>query len=424
MSPRAATHATASPARHGRERVAAAPWRNRIVGSGEASPGELLANPRNWRTHPPDQRAALAGSLAEVGWVAQVLVNRTTGHVVDGHARIEEAIARGESTVPVLYVELSADEEAVVLATLDPIGAMATADTAKLLELLAEVSVDDAGLARLLAELAGPRVGLVVADEAPEPAAEPYVKTGELYRLGDHRLLCGDATDRNDVARVMEGLEPAELMWTDPPYGVSYEGKTPDRLTLERDTPAESDEVTLRAFELAPLAPSARFYVAAPAGPRHIAFHEAVAAVGWRLHQELVWAKGTIVLGHSDYHYAHEPILYGYVPGEGRPGRGAHEGTRWYGDHSQSSVLEYPKPAANRLHPTAKPVGLVAQCVANSSARGDLIYEPFAGSGSTLIACEELGRRCAAIEIDPAYAQGILERWQAFTGRTAERIVG
>jgi DNA modification methylase len=423
VSPRAATHATASPGADVGARVPAPPWRNRIVGSGEVSPAELVANPRNWRTHPPDQRAALAGSLAEVGWVAQVLVNRTTGHVVDGHARLEEAIARGEASVPVVYVELSADEEALVLATLDPIGAMATADTTKLRELLAEVSVDDAGLARLLAELAGPRVGLVVADEAPEPAAEPYVRSGELYRLGDHRLLVGDATDPADVARVTDG-HLAEVMWTDPPYGVNYEGKTPEHLTLERDTPAESDEVTLRAFAIAPLAPSARFYVAAPAGPRHIAFHLAVTAVGWRLHQELVWAKGVIVLGHSDYHYAHEPILYGYVPGPGRPGRGRHEGSRWYGDHSQSSVLEYPKPAANRLHPTAKPVGLVAQCLANSSARGDLVYEPFAGSGSTLIAAEQLGRRCAAIEIDPAYAQGILERWQAFTGREAERVDG
>jgi DNA modification methylase len=351
------------------------------------------------------------------------MVNQRTAFVVDGHARIEEAIGRGEPMVPVLYVDLSPEEEALVLATLDPIGAMAGQATDRLEELLAGITVDDEGLRRLLAELAGPRVGLVDPDDAPERAAEPAVRRGELWILGEHRLLIGDATKPDDVARVVDG-EVAEVMWTDPPYGVEYEGKTPDRLTIERDTPAESDDVTLGAFRAAPLAPSARFYVAAPSGPRHIAFHEAVTAVGWRLHQELVWFKGTIVLGHSDYHYAHEPILYGYVPGPGRPGPGSHEGTRWYGDHAQSSVLEYPKAAANRLHPTAKPVGLIAQCLANSSAPGDLVYEPFAGSGSTLIACEQLGRRCAAIEIDPAYAQGILERWQAFTGRTAERLVG
>jgi DNA modification methylase len=359
-----------------------------------------------------------------VGWVQQVMVNRRTGFVVDGHARVALAISRNEPSVPVLYVDLSPEEEALVLATLDPIGAMAGRDQARLDELLADIAVDDEGLLALLESLSPTtKAGLTDPDEAAGPAIEPYVKRGDLWQLGDHHLLCGDATKPEEVARVADD-RLAEIMWTDPPYGLEYEGKTPDRLTIERDTPAESDEVTLGAFRAAPLAPSARFYIAAPSGPRHIAFHEAVTAAGWRLHQELVWSKGTIVLGHSDYHFAHEPILYGYLPGPGRPGRGAHAGTRWYGDHAQSSVLEYPKPAANRLHPTAKPVGLVAQCLANSSASGDLVYEPFAGSGSTLIACEQLGRRCAAIEIDPAYAQGILERWQAFTGRQAERIDG
>jgi DNA modification methylase len=403
--------------------AAAVPWRNRIVATGEVAPEALLANPRNWRTHPPDQRAALDGTLSEVGWVAQVLVNRTTGHLVDGHARVEEAIRRGEPSVPVTYVELTPDEEALVLATLDPIGAMATADTSKLGELLGALSVDDAGLNRLLAELAGeiPIVALTDPDDAPDPPADPWVRRGDLLVLGAHRLLVGDATDPADVARAMGNSQFAALLWTDPPYGVAYEGKTRARLTIEGDTPAASDELIVRAFKAAPLAQSARFYVAAPAGPRHVAFHAAIAAAGWRLHQELVWAKGTIVLGHSDYHYAHEPILYGYVAGPGRPGRGSHVGSRWYGDHAQSSVLEYPKPAANRLHPTAKPVGLVEQCLRNSSAPGDLVYEPFAGSGSTLIAAEQSGRRCVALEIDPCYAQGIVERWQAFTGRTPER---
>jgi site-specific DNA-methyltransferase (adenine-specific) len=262
-------------------------------------------------------------------------------------------------------------------------------------------------------------------DEVPPlpDEAEVYVKPGDLWLLGDHRLLCGDSTKAEDVARLMDG-EKAEAMWTDPPYGVEYEGKTRKRLTLARDTAAESDAVSAGAFRVAPLAPLARFYIAAPSGPRHIAFHHAAIEAGWRLHQELVWVKGTIVLGHSDYQYAHEPILYGYVPGDGRPGRGAHRGTRWYGDNGESSVLEYPKPAASREHPTAKPVGLVAQCLRNSTAPGDLVYEPFAGGGSTLIAAETLGRRCYAIEIDSKYAQVTVERWQAVTGGQAERVDG
>ena len=178
------------------------------------------------------------------------------------------------------------------------------------------------------------------------------------------------------------------------------------------------------AFRLAPLAPSSPFYVSAPAGPRSAAFRAAIAAAGWRLHQELVWVKGTIVLGHSDYQYGHEPILYGYTPGSGRPGRGRHVGSHWYGDNGESSVLAYPKPAANRDHPTAKPVALVAHCLRNSTRPADIVYEPFAGSGTTLIAAEQLGRRCFAIELDPRYAQVAIERWQAFSGREAVKVDG
>jgi DNA modification methylase len=290
--------------------VAAPAWRNRITGSGEEDPTQLVANPANWRTHPGPQRDALRGALT---------------------------------------------------------------------------------------------------------------RPGQMYALGDHRLICGDATDQAVVDRLLGG-GMADCMWTDPPYGVDYVGKTANRLTLENDGAAGSDAATLGAFRTAPLAPSARFYIAAPSGPRHVTFHAAVEAVGWRLHQELVWVKGSIVLGHSDYHYAHEPLLYGYVPGPGRPGRGAHDGTRWYGDHSQSSVLEYPKPAASRDHPTQKPVGLVAQCLMNSTQVGDRVYDPFAGSGTTVIAAEGMGRRAYALELEPRYAQVVIERWEAFTGRTAELV--
>jgi len=402
--------------------TANAPWRSRIVGHGQEPPDQLLANPRNWRRHPAEQREALRGSLDTVGWVAQILVNRTTGHVVDGHARVEEAISRGERSVPVLYVELSEEEEALVLATLDPIAAMAIAEQSVLDDLLADLSVDDAGLAALLADLAGdiPKAGLTDPDEAPEPPEQPYVKPGELWLLGQHRLLCGDATKPEDVARLTDGAT-AECMWTDPPYGVGYVGKTARALRIANDEAEQGPAVFAAACRVAPLAPSAPFYVAVPAGPRQLDFLLAVRDVGWRLHRELIWVKNSIVLGHSDYHYAHEPILYGYTPGAGRPGRGAHAGTRWYGDNSASSVLEYDKPARSIEHPTMKPVALVEECLANSTRAGDAIYEPFAGSGSTLIAAERLGRCCHAIEIDPAYAQVTIERWGAFTGEEAVR---
>src|SRR5450759_5344851 len=205
------------------------PWRSRIVGMEDVAPDQLTAHPLNWREHPGPQRDALRGSLSEVGWVQNVIVSKRTGHVVDGHARVEEALSRHEATVPVLYVDLSPDEEALVLATLDPIGAMATADTEKLEELLAGITVDDAGLLALLGDLAGndPKAGLTDPDDVPEPSEEPYVKTGELWILGDHRLLCGDATNPEDVARLLDGAAPT-LLATDPPYGVSLDGSWRD----------------------------------------------------------------------------------------------------------------------------------------------------------------------------------------------------
>ena len=413
------------------ELVVATPaaWRNRIVGHAEVAPAALVPNPRNWRTHPDDQQRALSGALAEVGWVAEVLVNRTTGHVVDGHLRVELALARHEPTVPVTYVELDEDEERLVLASLDPLAAMATAEKDQLATLLAGLDPSDDALRAVLDDLArvygldADRTGLVDPDVVPELPAEPYVQRGDLYQLSDHRLLCGDSTDAADVARLTAGAL-ADCLWTDPPYGVAYEGKTDRHLRIRNDDPETSDDVIGGAFRLAPLGPSSPFYVSAPAGPRSAAFRAAIAAAGWRLHQELVWVKGTIVLGHSDYQYAHEPILYGYTTGAGRPGRGRHPGSHWYGDNGESSVLEYPKPAANRDHPTAKPVALVGHCLRNSTRPGDLVYEPFAGSGTTLVAAEQLGRRCLAMEIDPRYAQVTIERWQAFTGDMARKLDG
>ncbi len=219
--------------RNGTAPAAAPAWRNRITGSGTEDPSQLLANPGNWRTHPVNQRAALRGSLDTVGWVQQVMVNQRTGFVVDGHARLEEAITRGEPSVPVLYVDLSPEEEAIVLATLDPIGAMADRDGAKLAALLAEITVDDAGLRALLVDLAGTKRGLVDPDDVPEPPEAPYVKPGELYVLGDHRLLCGDATNADDVARLLDGATP-RLLATDPPYGVSLDPTWRDNLYNDR----------------------------------------------------------------------------------------------------------------------------------------------------------------------------------------------
>jgi DNA modification methylase len=411
----------------------AAAWRNRIVGSGEEAPDQLVANPANWRTHPAAQRDALRGSLETVGWVQQVIVNRTTGNVIDGHARIEEALSREEATIPVLYVELSPDEEALVLATLDPIGAMAGTDAARLTELLADLGpIDNAGLAALLTELAPfePKAGLADPDAVPE-FRETTVQRGDLFALGDHRLACGDATDAADVARLLDGAA-VDMLFTDPPYGVAYVGGTKDRLTIEGDElGAEAlQELIAAALLRAELRPGVPWYICAPGGALQLPFLLAVREAGLRMRQVVIWVKDRFVLGRADYHYQHEELVTGEEPREDPDREGdliaygfnAGVAHTWNGGRRQSTVWDIERPAASPDHPTQKPVELVRRAILNSSVRAALVYDPFIGSGTTIVAAEQLGRRCYGMEVDPRYVQVVIDRWQAFTGRTAVRL--
>ncbi|HEV2590451.1 MAG TPA: DNA methyltransferase [Gaiellaceae bacterium] len=238
-----------------------------------------------------------------------------------------------------------------------------------------------------------------------------------IYELGSHRLACGDAADAALVAALVGESRPA-LVWTDPPYGVNYVGKSAERLTIRNDTSDALPAVLAGVLEVATplLAPGAAFYVCCPAGPQGTAFRTGLAEVGWVHQQTLVWVKDTMVLGHSDYHYRHEEILYGHLPGSGRPGRGNHAGTRWYGGNDQTSVFMVDRPGRSELHPTMKPTALVEGMLANSSRRGEHVYDPFAGSGSTLIACEQTGRRCLTVELDPRYCDVIRQRYEGLHG--------
>lgn len=406
-----------------RKQEHAEPWRNAIVRYADEAPESLLANPMNWRMHPKEQTSALVGSLSQVGWIAPVIVNETTQHVVDGHARIGEAIARGEATVPVAYVRLTEDQERLALATFDPIAAMAGTDQKMLDDLLAGITATD-GLTDLLGSLASEQPKDLHADDADlTPPAEPITKPGDLWVLGEHRLLCGDSTKAEDVARLMAGRK-ADLLWTDPPYGVNYVGKTAEALTIDNDYAPGLESLLSAAFLIAVgvLEPGAPFYIAAPPGPQGTVFRVALAGSGLRFHQALAWVKDSMVLGHSDYHYRHEDVLYGWSQGPGRSGRGNHDGSRWHGDHAQTSVLEVDRPKRSTEHPTMKPPELISICLGNSSRRGDAVLDFFGGSGSTLIAAEQTDRTAYLMEIDPGYCDVICRRWETLTGRKAERV--
>jgi DNA modification methylase len=429
---------------------ASVPWRNRIVGQGEEAPDQILANPANWRTHPGAQRDALRGSLSEIGWVQQVIVNRTTGHLVDGHARVEEAISAGAPTVPVLYVELTPEEEKLVLASLDPIGAMAQADATKLDELLADLNATNPGLQALLDSLGTPKlpVGLTDPDDVPE--VEPTtIKAGDLFALGDHRLMCGDSTKAEDVARLMGGAK-VPLVFTSPPYaaqrdygigdfdwlalmqgvtaqvagaltddgsaivnlGLVHKAGRVDRYWDDWLTYAEANDLPLFGWYVwdqgwglpgdwgGRLAPSFEFLFHLARKPRYTAKTTPTISAGKIRNSTFRHKDGSL-----------QPFT-----GNGSP----------TGDSKVPDAVVRVNRQIGHVnggdHPAVFSVGLPEYCLPVWTKAGESVLDPFSGSGTTIIAAEQLGRRCYAMEIDARYVAVAIKRWEQFTGRKAEQL--
>ena len=244
------------------------------------------------------------------------------------------------------------------------------------------------------------------------------VRHGDLWQLGEHRLLCGDCTDPDAVTRLMLPGEEADLLLTDPPYGVQIgtarkPGQRP--AFMEGDSLGEHGtyDLILRALKAAPLRPGGAFYLCSPAGSNETVFRLALRDAGLPLRQSLVWAKNHFTLSRQDYQWKHESILYGW-----KPGAPHHFG----GGRAQTTVWEIPRPMKSPLHPTAKPLELMRRAVENSSQPGGMVYDGFGGSGSTLLACEAAGRRCRMLEVEPRYCDVVIRRWEKATGRHAERI--
>lgn len=361
---------------------------------------------------------AITSSIRDLGLYTGVVVQRSTGHIVVGNHRRHGLWNLGATLIPVDYVDVDDTRAAAIVARDNRTSDQGTYDDAELLalltsepEVLALSGYDDADLALLRASLAPPPEQHTDADDAPAlPEAEPISKVGDLWRLGPHRLVCGDATSLSDVRRLL-GSERAALVFTDPPYGVSYVGKTKDRLTIANDA---LDPIALRSLLDAALsrayavtAPGGVWYVCSPGGDLMGVFGQALTALPGTWRHTLIWVKDQFVMGRADYHYRHEPMFYGWKPGA------AHY---FVGDRTQDTVWEVPRPKRSPEHPTMKPVALVARALRNSTRPGDVVLDPFGGSGTTLIACHQEDRTARLIELDPRYADVICRRYQQHTG--------
>ena len=375
--------------------------------------------------HPSNPRqgdvGAIIQSIEANGWYGTLVAQISTGHVLAGNHRLQAAIHCGLDRVPVHWVDVDDDTAHRILLADNRTTDLATYDEHALADLLVEMgktgNLDGTGydgddLDDLLAELERlePDAGDATVPDLPATA---ITRPGDLILLGDHRLICGDATDPDTYASLLD--TPADCVWTDPPYGVSYVGGTKDALTIENDDLDEAQLAQLieAAFNnvIANTHKGAAWFVAHPGRPLHLIFGKALHDLGV-LRQQLIWVKNSLVLGRSDYHYRHEPIYYGWTPGA------AHHEPR---DRKQDTVFEVDKPPANREHPTMKPTALIEQTLRHATDPGQTVLDPFAGSGSTLIAAHNLDRHAAVIELDPKYCDVIVDRWEEHTGETAIR---
>ena len=425
--------------------------RDRIIGLRRVPARDLRPHPRNWRTHPKAQQEALKGILAEVGYADALLARETPEglQLIDGHLRAETT---PDQEVPVLVLDVTAEEADKLLVSLDPLAGLAGVDEDKLGDLLKDISTDSEALKALFDGLQPPkrRDGHTDPDDVPAPPDTPVTRPGDLWLLGDHRLLCGDSSKAEDVDRLLEGAQ-IHLVNTDPPYNVKVEPRSHNAIAAglssfsathhqgldvarhpskskptgkmrPKDRPLENDFVSDEAFAemlLAWFGNAARALV--PGGSFYIwggyanvgNYPPALKASGLYFSQAIIWNKLHPVLTRKDFMGAHEWCFYGWREGA------AH---RFFGPPNVPDLWDLKKVSPQKMvHLTEKPVELAARAMEYSSRPGESVLDLFGGSGSTLIAAEQTGREAYLVEIDPAYCDVIVERWETFAGRKGQR---
>ena len=402
----------------------------------------------NAKTHPKEQIEQIKTSIEKFGMDDPIGIWKD--EIVEGHGRLIACKELGMTEVPIIRLDHLTNEErkAYTLAhnkltmnsdfDIDMLNQeLATFDTIDMsdfgFDLKFDIDTDETN---------------VIEDEVPDIPEEPRTKLGEIYQLGEHKLMCGDSTNPDDVDKLMNG-EMADLVFTDPPYGVSYKGtNNPNGREWEiiKNDKLRGDDLFLFLLEAfknikRKLRVGGAFYIWY-ANSNSIQFETALEGAELRKKQILIWQKG-MVLGHSDYHWTYEPCIYGCHP---------EANCEWYGDRAQKTLWDFTKkeiqdmkkdemqallerlyndkdiweirrdPVMEYVHPTQKPVALSAKALHNSSKKGDIVLDLFGGSGSTLMGCEQLGRKARLMEFDPHYVDVIIERWENFTGEKAVKI--
>lgn len=385
---------------------------------------DLIPYARNSRTHSEEQVTQIASSIKEFGFTNPIIIDEQGG-IIAGHGRVMAAKKLGIKEVPCIQVTgwteaqkkayVIADNKLALNAGWDE--KMLSLEFEELQELGFDLSLTGFSKDEILAlSPIEETVGLTDEDEVPEAPEIPKTVLGDIWLLGNHRLMCGDSTSIDAVEKLMDG-QKADMWLTDPPYNVSYEGKTKDALKIKNDSMKDDQfRQFLRDSYLAAdsvMKQGAVFYIW-HADSEGYNFRGAAKDAGWVVRQCLIWKKSVLVMGRQDYHWKHKPCLYGWKDGAGH---------LWASDRKQTTILEFDKPSRNGEHPTMKPVELFQYQMLNNTKGDDIVLDSFGGSGTTIIAAEKNGRRAFAMELDPKYCDVIIKRWQDFTGKKAIHAV-
>lgn len=355
----------------------------------------------------------VANSIKEFGFKVPIVLDKNNV-IVAGHTRYKAAKLLKITEIPCIIANDLSDDQVKAFRLIDNKAAELASWDIDLLNLELE-NIKDIDMELFNFEISNILDNVVDDEYEVELPEDPKTKSGNIYKLGNHYLMCGDSTNASDVKKLMNN-QLADLIVTDPPYNVNYEGKTDDNLKIMNDNMEDNQFYSFLEAAFINLYNSVKdggsIYVF-HADTEGLNFRKAMMSSGFKLAECLVWVKNAFVMGRQDYHWKHEPVLYGWKPGASH---------YFINDRSQSTVLEFDKPIRNEEHPTMKPIDLIAYLINNSSKKDEIVLDLFGGSGTTMIACEQTNRKAFIMELDPRYCDVIIDRWEKFTNQKAELI--